>query len=78
MSSYGKVFQKRFDRNVNFSRNWNEYKQGFGNLNEDFWFGELKPLLSNLQMLSFPLRGKKIRLIIFKKSCQVDKNEDDN
>ena len=41
MSCYDKVFQKRVNLNVNFSRNWNEYKQGFGNLNGDFWLGEL-------------------------------------
>ena len=43
----------------------------------DFWLGELKPTLSNLKLLSFLQRGKKLRLIIFKKPCQVDKNEGD-
>ena len=60
MSSYDKVFQKRVNLNVSFSRNWNEYKQGFGNLDGDFWLGELKPLLSKLRMLSFAQRGKKL------------------
>ena len=78
MSCYDKVFQKRVNLNVNFSRNWNEYKQGFGNFNGDFWLGELKPLLPNLRMLSFSQRGKKIRIIFFMKSCQGDKNEGDN
>ena len=38
---YSKVFQKRFSGNVNFSRNWGEYKQGFGDLDGEFWLGEL-------------------------------------
>ena len=38
---YSKVFQRRFSGDVNFSRNWDEYKQGFGYLDGDFWLGEL-------------------------------------
>ena len=41
MLSCSKVFQRRFSGDVNFTRNWEEYKQGFGDLDGDFWLGEL-------------------------------------
>ena len=33
------VFQRRIDGTVNFYRNWTEYKNGFGDLNGNFWLG---------------------------------------
>jgi hypothetical protein len=33
------VLQRRKDGSVNFTRNWNDYKYGFGKLDAEFWLG---------------------------------------
>ena len=50
------VFQKRQDGSVDFYRGWDEYKRGFGNLNEEFWLG-----LDKIHRLTAS-SGKKLRV----------------
>ncbi|CAG2203678.1 Ficolin-1-A,Ryncolin-1,Fibrinogen C domain-containing protein 1,Tenascin-N,Angiopoietin-related protein 7,Angiopoietin-related protein 6,Ficolin-3,Fibrinogen C domain-containing protein 1-B,Fibroleukin,Fibrinogen-like protein 1,Ficolin-1,Ficolin-1-B,Tenascin-R,Ryncolin-2,Fibrinogen C domain-containing protein 1-A,Microfibril-associated glycoprotein 4,Fibrinogen-like protein A,Ryncolin-3,Ficolin-2,Fibrinogen alpha chain,Tenascin,Techylectin-5A,Ryncolin-4 [Mytilus edulis] len=33
------VFQRRFNGKVNFYRDWKEYREGFGSLQNEFWLG---------------------------------------
>ncbi|XP_049533411.1 angiopoietin-related protein 1-like [Anopheles darlingi] len=33
------VIQHRFDGTINFNRNWSEYRDGFGDLEKEFWLG---------------------------------------
>ena len=43
--------QRRFDGSVNFSRTWDEYRDGFGTLDGEFWLGNkyLHELTGNIQ-----------------------------
>ena len=58
------MIQKRADGSVDFYRTWNEYKKGFGSLNNEFWLGNDKiSLLTHIagrtQALRVDLEDKK-------------------
>ena len=51
------VFQRRVDASVDFYRGWQEYKNGFGDLNGNFWLG-----LEKLHKLASPGKGAMLRV----------------
>ena len=51
------VFQRRVDATVDFYRIWVDYKDGFGDLNGNFWMG-----LEKLHKLAAPGKGAKLRV----------------
>ena len=51
------MFQRRIDGSVDFYRNWADYKEGFGDLNGNFWLG-----LDKLHQLAAPGKGAKLRV----------------
>ncbi|XP_049529649.1 microfibril-associated glycoprotein 4-like [Anopheles darlingi] len=50
------VFQHRFDGSLDFYRGWNEFRDGFGDLNKEFWLG-----LEKVRQIT---RGRKHELIV--------------
>ena len=54
------VIQRRIDGSLDFFRDWENYKKGFGNLQNEFWLGNENILTLTLQGLY--LRGNELRI----------------
>lgn len=54
------VFQRRVDGSVTFARDWNNYKVGFGQLQNEFWLGNENLFTTSYQGL-YP-RGNELRI----------------
>ncbi len=52
------VFQRRVNGNTDFYRPWNDYKNGFGDLNNNFWLGNDK-----IHLLS--QGGKELKILMY-------------
>ena len=56
------VFKRRTDGIVCFFCDWDYYKQSFGNLQNEFWFGNENIFALTLQGLYSRSRGKELRI----------------
>ena len=67
------VFQRRIDGSVNFFQDWDNYKNGFGQLQNEFWLGNENIFTMLLQGLY--ARGNELRidLMNLKKTCRFAK-----
>ncbi|XP_066935004.1 fibrinogen C domain-containing protein 1-B-like [Clytia hemisphaerica] len=59
------VIQRRVDGSTNFQRNWNAYKNGFGQLQREFWLGNHH--IHQLTAQAF-LRGTTVRFDMIRRS----------
>ena len=54
------LFQRRIDGSVNFFQDWDSYKNGFGQLQNEFWLGNENVFTMSLQGLC--PRGNELRI----------------
>ena len=53
------VIQRRFSNGLNFDRTWQEYKDGFGDLNSEFWMG-----LEKLHMITNGYKSYRLQVTV--------------
>ena len=59
------LFQRRIDGSVNFFQDWDSYKNGFGQLQNEFWLGNENIFTMSLQGLCPRANELRIDLINF-------------
>lgn len=66
------VIQRRIDGRVDFNRNWQDYKHGFGDLGREFWLG-----LEKLHRLTTSRRHELyVQLFSIAKNCTINARYD--
>ena len=63
------VLQRRQDGSVDYYRDWNDYRTGFGNLTGEFWLGNSDFLIYSRLSFSYTSKQATILFKIIWKSC---------
>lgn len=66
-----KVIQRRYDGSVNFYRDWNDYKSGFGSMNSEFWLGMLQSGITRYSMETLSIGVLNYMKVIMSKNLDL-------